>query len=97
MPAEYAVGSVNTPPDKPVLKLTIIGKGLEVEKMQKRLRCAARATGDELQLSWQHLNPQELSIGASHSVAISNNGKLLLDGLKPTETIEGLLKQLQQA
>ena len=38
----------------PPLKLTIIGKGPEVEKMQKRLRCAARAIGTELHLSWQH-------------------------------------------
>jgi hypothetical protein len=77
------------------INLTIFGKGIEVEKMQKRLSCAARATGTELQLSWQHKDPQTLNIGAENSTAVTCNSKLVLDGLKPTEEIEILLTRLK--
>ncbi len=76
------------------LQLEIIGKGAEVEKIQKRLRCAARATGSELQLSWLHEYPQTVFENARHSIAVSNNNELLIDGLVPTEEIETVLKQL---
>lgn len=76
------------------LYLTIIGKGTEVEKMQKRLRCAARSTGIDLQLSWQHEYPDRLNIGAIHDIAVTHNHKLLLDGLETTENIEALLEKL---
>jgi len=49
------------------INLNIIGKGSEVEKLQKRLRCAARATGTELHLSSQHEHPQAPGI-AENSV-----------------------------
>ena len=78
------------------IKLTIIGSGIEVEKMQKRLRCAARATDTDLHLSWQHENPQTLNIGARHSIALRYKNKLLLDGLLPTEAIENLLINLKE-
>ena len=78
------------------IKLSIIGKGPEIEKMQKRLRCAARATGTELYLSWQHEFPQSLHPGAKHSTAVTCNDKLVLDGLKPTEEIERLLIKLKE-
>ena len=78
------------------VNLTIIGKGLEVEKMQKRLRCAARATGTELQLSWRHENPQALNINAGNTIAVLSNNKLILDGLASTETIETLLTRLKK-
>lgn len=69
------------------IKLTIIGKGSEVEKMQKRLRCAARATGTDLHLFWQHEYPQALNINTSNTIAVYCNNKLLIDGLIPTEAI----------
>ena len=77
-------------------RLTIIGKGPEVEKMQKRLRCAARATGTDLHLAWQHEYPQALNIGARHATAVSCNNKLVLDGLAATEKIEKLLIKLKE-
>ena len=64
--------------------------------MQKRLRCAARATGTELQLSWQDEYPQTLNIAAEKSTAVTCDDKLVLDGLKPTEEIETLLTQLKK-
>ena len=83
------------PADK-AIHLTIIGKGHEVEKMQKRLRCAARATGTELYLSWQHEYPQTLNIGAEQTIAVTCNDELLIDGLTSTEEIETLLTRLKE-
>lgn len=74
--------------------MTIIGKGAEVEKIQKRLRCAARTTGCELQLSWLHEYPQTVFENAKYSIAVSSNNRLLIDGLIPTEEIEKLLRNL---
>ncbi len=78
-----------------VINLNIIGKGNDVEKIQKRLRCAARATGTELHLSWQHEYPQTLDIAAENSVAVTCEKKLLLDGPGTTEEIETLLTRLK--
>lgn len=78
------------------IELSIIGKGTEVEKMQKRLRCAARATGTDLHLSWQHEYPQALDIGARHDIAVSRDNILLLDGLASTEEVETLLIKLKE-
>jgi len=49
------------------INLTIISRSVEVEKMQKRLRCAASATDTNLHLAWQHQYPQTLNIDARHS------------------------------
>lgn len=76
------------------INLNIIGKGSEVEKLQKRLRCAARTTGSELHLSWQHEHPQAPGI-AENSVAVTCKNKLVLDGLRSTEEIETLLTRLK--
>ncbi len=78
------------------INLTIIGRGVEVEKMQKRLRCAARATDTDLHLAWQHEYPQTLNVGAMHATAVSYKNKLVLDGLVPTEDIENLLIKLKE-
>jgi len=86
----------DTHPTNKAIHLTIIGKGHDVEKMQKRLRCAARATGTELHLSWQHENPQTLNIGAEQTTAVTCNHKLVLDGLVATEEIETLLTKLKE-
>ena len=85
---------MNNKPEAGKLELTIIGKGPEAEKMQKRLRCAARATHTDLQLSWRHEPPSSLNIGAEHSVAVTWNNELLIDGLMRTEEIETLLNNL---
>ena len=85
---------MNNKTDADKLELTIIGKGYEVEKMQKRLRCAARATHTDLHLSWQHEPPPPLNMGSGNSVAVIWNNKLVIDGLKRTEEIETLLEQL---
>lgn len=78
------------------IHLTIIGKGQDIERMQKRLRCAARATGNKLHLSWKDEYPRTLNIDAEQSTAVTCNDKLILDGLKPTEEIESLLIKLKE-
>ncbi len=87
--------------DNHAIRLTIIGKDIEVEKMQKRLRCAARATNTEIHLSWRDESPQHLNILARESIAVTcysttGEDKLLIDGLKSTEDIETLLTQLEK-
>ena len=86
----------DTYPADNAIHLTIIGKGHDVEKMQKRLRCAARATKNELHLSWQHEYPQTLNVGAEQTTAVTCNNKLVLDGLVATEEIEKLLTKLKE-
>ena len=65
-------------------------------KIQKRLRCAARATGNDLVLSWQHAYPQSAEIEAKNTIAIMADDILLIDGLKPTEEIEMIMKGLSR-
>ncbi len=82
--------------DVHTIKLNIIGKGVEVEKMQKRLRCAARAIDTDLHLSWQHKDPRTLNIDAGHAIAVCYKDKLLFDRLLPTEEIENQLIKLKE-
>ena len=83
------------PDDRPALDLTIIGRGIEVEKMHRRLRCAARATGTKLHFSWRNEYPQALKLNAEHASAVTLDGELVLDGLKPVEEIETVLTKLK--
>ena len=77
-----------------MIELTIIGKGPDVEKMQKRLNCAARAINVGLCLHWKHEYPQLLNIPAIHSVVVTNGKEIVLDGIKSTEDIESILIDL---
>lgn len=78
-----------------LLHLKIIGKGHDVEKIQKRLRCASRAINAELELSWQHEQPQYLFSNTNKSVVVTCDNKILIDGLVSTEEIEKIFMKLK--
>ncbi|MGV6851477.1 MAG: hypothetical protein ACWA5R_04755 [bacterium] len=82
--------------DCETLELSIMGRGIEVEKMQKRLNCAARASHSQLSLSWVYQYPAEIFGHVEGSVAVIYKNKVLIDGLMPTEEIEKILLKLRK-
>lgn len=73
-----------------MLCLTILGRGLDVERMQKRLQCAARAVGTRLELNWIN----EYTDNKEESVIVLYQNQPLIKGLLDTEQIELILKEL---
>ena len=73
-----------------MIHLTILGRGLDVERMQKRLKCAARAVGVQLELNWIN----EYTDNKQESVVVLYQKQPLIKGLLDTEQIESILKEL---
>jgi len=69
----------------PTLKLHMTGRGEDAMRMEKRLRCAGRTLGVDVQVEW------EASMFGAPSVTVAN--RLLTDRLVSTEELESLLRE----
>lgn len=78
-------GCGRTDPGTPALKLHMTGRGEDAMRMEKRLRCAGRALGVEVQVEW------DASSFGPPSVTVAN--RLLTDRLVSTEELETLLRE----
>lgn len=74
-----------TEPGSPVLKLHMTGRGEDAMRMEKRLRCAGRAMGVDVQVEW------DASEFGAPRVSVAN--RLLTDRLVSTEELESLLRK----
>ncbi len=73
----------------PVLHVQLIGRGEDAMRMDKRLSCAGRALGVNIQVDWhttRHGDPLVLI-----------DGQPLVDHLVDTPQLEGLLRPFAQA
>jgi len=61
------------------------GRGEDAMRMEKRLRCAGRALGVDVQIEW------DARIFGAPSVTVAN--RLLADHLVSTEELESLLRE----
>ena len=75
--------------DAPVLDLTMVGRGEDAMRMDKRLRCAGRALGVAVRIDWQADQYGEPKIYWKD--------ELLIDRLLNTVEIEKVLQPLAQA
>ena len=71
------------------LKLTLQGRGEDALRLEKRLRCAARATGIPIDLDWQ--------AGGTLETGVFFEGKPIIEGLMRTEEIESVLRALRDS
>ena len=76
-------------PGSSPLKLTLLGRGEDALRMEKRLRCAARATGIPIDLDWQ--------AGGTLETGVFFEGKPVIAGLMRTEEIEAVLRALRDS
>ena len=76
-------------PGSSPLKLTLLGRGEDALRMEKRLRCAARATGIPIDLDWQASGTLE--------TGVFFEGKPVIEGLMQTEEIEAVLRTLRNS
>jgi len=74
-----------TDPGRPALKLRMTGRGEDAMRMEKRLRCAGRALGVDVQVEW------DASGFGPPRVTVAN--RLLTDRLVSTEELEALLRE----
>ena len=70
----------------PVLRLTMIGRGEDALRMEKRLRCAGRAVGAQVEIEWQAENYGQ--------PVVYFDDKILTDHLLDTVEIEQILHPL---
>jgi hypothetical protein len=81
-----------TPPvDAPVLRLTLVGSGERLLRLEKRLRCAAASLGFGLDLDIRK-DSEALGILYADTPALLRDGQLVFSGLPRTEAIEGWLR-----
>ena len=76
-------------PGSSPLKLTLQGRGEDALRIEKRLRCAARATGIPIDLDWQ--------AGGMLETGVFLEGKPVIEGLMRTEEIEAVLRALRDS
>ena len=83
--------------NNPGLLLQIIGTGDDVQRLQKRLRCAARALGVNVELQIQHSDIEAAQRGARCGPLVLLDDAVLADGLLPVEELQvRLAKWLDQ-
>lgn len=81
-----------TPTGAPVLRLTLVGSGEPLLRMEKRLHCAATGAGMALELSICK-NAEALGIPLQQTPAVLLAGRVVLSGLQRTEAIEAWLRE----
>ena len=79
------------PPGAPVVKLTLVGAGEPLLRLQKRLDCAASGLGLALEVETCK-TPEAMGIPYNMSPAILVDGRLAVSGLPRTEEIEAWLR-----
>jgi len=72
----------------------IIGHGSDAQRMHKRLGCAARALGIDIQVNWLADNLAAAEMGARQGPLVVVNGAVLADGLLSVEELQQKLKAL---
>lgn len=77
--------------DQKVMKLTVVGTGVPLLRLQKRLGCAAAELGVTLQLSIEK-NPETWGLAYAQTPAVLAKGKRLMTGLMRTEDITPILR-----
>lgn len=83
------------PAGAPVLRLTLVGSGEPLLRLEKRLRCAAAGLGFALDLQIRK-DSEALGIPYAHTPAILREGRVVASGLPRTEAIEDWLRSLAQ-
>lgn len=80
------------PAGAPVIRLTLVGSGEPLLRMEKRLHCAATGAGMALELSIRK-DVETLGIPLQQTPAVLLAGQVVLSGLPRTEEIEAWLRQ----
>lgn len=80
------------PSGAPVVKLTLVGSGDPLLRLQKRLSCAAAGIGLALDMEI-HKNAEAFGIPYPQTPAVLANGQMVLCGLPRTEEIEDWLRR----
>ena len=84
---------ISPPVDAPVIRLTLVGTGEPLLRMERRLSCAAGGAGIRLMLEVCK-NVEALGIACAQTPLVLHQGKVIFSGLPRTEEIEAWLKQL---
>jgi len=82
--------SMQQPVPTPPLELTVVGYGEAVQRMQKRVQCAAFALGRELTLGISN-SVDAYGLRYEETPVLIHQGSVVLNGLLPTEEIEAWL------
>lgn len=77
--------------DAPVLRLTLVGSGERLLRLEKRLRCAAGGLGFALDLDIRK-DGDSLGIPYADTPALLRDGRIVFTGLPRTEAIEDWLR-----
>lgn len=77
--------------DAPVLKLTLVGLGEPLLRMEKRLHCAASGAGVRLELDIRK-DSEALGVPFEQTPAVLAQGQIVFSGLPRTEEIEDWLR-----
>lgn len=80
------------PSGAPVVKLTLVGSGEPLLRLQKRLSCAAAGAGLALDMEI-HKDAEAFGIPYAQTPAVLVNGQMALCGLPRTEEIEDWLRR----
>lgn len=81
------------PPNAPVIRLTIVGAGESLLRMEKRLSCAAAGLGVRLEINIRK-DADAMGIPYSQTPAMLHDDKVIFTRLLRTEEIEAWLKNL---
>ncbi len=80
------------PSGAPVLKLTLVGNGEPLLRLEKRLSCAAAGLGLDLDLEIRK-DLEAFVLAHGQMPAVLADGQVLFSGLPRTEDIEARLRQ----
>lgn len=83
------------PGDAPTIRLTLVGSGESLLRMEKRLSCAAGGAGVRLELEVRK-DIDAPDISRAETPLLMHEGKLIFSGLPRAEEIEAWLKTLNQ-
>lgn len=83
---------IDAPIDAPVLRLTLVGSGERLLRLEKRLRCAAGGLGFALDLDIRK-DGDSLGIPHADTPALLQDGRIVFSGLPRTEAIEDWLRR----
>ena len=79
--------------NEPALLLQIIGSGDDVQRLQKRLRCAARALDVNVHFQIQRSDIEAAQRGAQRGPLVLAGDAVLADGLLPVEELQTRLAE----
>lgn len=77
------------------LKLTLVGAGEPLLRLQKRLGCAATELGLTLQLDIEK-HPEAVGLRYGQTPAVLAQGRCIVSGLSRTEEIVAILRALPE-